>query len=127
MIDALIAGRLCSKPEERTSRNGRTYVTARLLASTGEERLYASLIAFDENTCRALLALDEGESVAVAGELRPKIYEARDGSAKLGLDLTAHAVLSAYSVRRRRQAAQPATPATASADDDFGDDPAVIR
>jgi single-stranded DNA-binding protein len=127
MIDALIAGRLCSRPEERTSKNGRVYVTARLLASTGEERLYASLIAFDENACRALLALDEGESVAVSGELRPKIYEARDGSAKLGLDVTAHAVLSAYSVRRRRQAAQSPTPAAEPAVDDFGDDPAVIR
>jgi single-stranded DNA-binding protein len=122
MIDVLIAGRLCSQPEERTSKNGRTYVTARLLAAAGEERQLVSAIAFDEGACRALLALDEGASVAIAGELRPKIYEARDGSAKLGLDLTAHAVLSAYSVRRKRQAAQPAPPATEPVGDDFEDE-----
>jgi single-stranded DNA-binding protein len=122
MIDALIAGRLCSRPEERTSKNGRTFVTARLFASTGEERQLVSAIAFDEGTCRALLALDEGDSVAIAGELRPKIYEARDGSAKLGLDLTAHAVLSAYSARRKRQAMQPAPVATEPTGGDFEDE-----
>jgi single-stranded DNA-binding protein len=106
MIDALMTGKLYAKPHEGTSRNGNAYVTARMMVSVGEERVFASVIAFDEAACAALLAMDEGESVVIAGELRPKVYEAKDGSTKLSLDCTAHAVLTAYHVKRKRQAVQ---------------------
>lgn len=103
MIDALVGGRLYAKPEERTSRNGNAFVTAKLLVSIGEERVFCNVIAFDQAACVALLALGEGESASIAGELRPKLYEASDGMTRLSLDCTAHAVITTYHVQRKRR------------------------
>lgn len=103
MIDALIGGRLYAKPEERTSRNGNPYVTAKLLVSIGDERVFCNVIAFDATACAALLALNEGESANVAGELRPKLYEASDGTTRLSMNCTAHAVVTTYHVQRKRR------------------------
>lgn len=103
MIDALVGGRLYAKPEERTSRNGNAFVTAKLLVSIGEERMFCNVIAFDAGACSALLALDEGESASVAGELRPRPYEASDGTTRLSLDCTAHAVVTTHHVQRKRR------------------------
>jgi single-stranded DNA-binding protein len=103
MIDALIGGRLYAKPEQRTSRNGNSFVTAKLLVSIGEDRVFCNVITFDTGACSALVALDEGESASIAGELRPKLYEASDGSTKLALDCTAHAVITTYHVQRKRK------------------------
>lgn len=103
MIDALIGGKLYAKPEQRTSRNGNPFVTAKLLVPTGEDRVFCNIIAFDAGACTALLALEEGESASIAGELRPKLYEASDGSTKLTLDCTAHAVITTYHVLRKRK------------------------
>jgi hypothetical protein len=105
MIDALVTGKLYGQPEQRTSKNGKAFVVGKLLVSMGtEERVFASLIAFDENSCRALLALSEGETAAVSGELRFNLYQAKDGSTRILLDCTVHAVLTTYHVRRKRQA-----------------------
>lgn len=103
MIDALVSGRLYAKPEERTSRNGNPFVTAKLLVSVGDERVFCSVIAFDQTACAALLGLNEGESASIAGELRPKLYEASDGTARLTMDCTAHAVITTYHVQRKRR------------------------
>lgn len=107
MLDALITGRLYAKAKTGTSKNGNPYVTAKLLVPVAEERLFCGLIAFDAKVCAALLALDEGESVAVAGELRPKLYEANDGATKLALDCTAYAVVTTYHVQRKRKEVTP--------------------
>jgi hypothetical protein len=51
-----------------------------------------------------LLALQEGDSAAFAGELKVSIYTDKNGEARPSLDLTAHAVLSEYHVSRKRKA-----------------------
>jgi single-stranded DNA-binding protein len=103
MIDALVTGRLYAKPEQRTSRNGKPFVTAKLLVSVGDERVFCNVIAFEPAPCTALLALHEGESASIAGELRPKLYEANDGTTRLTMDYTAHAVITTYHVQRKRR------------------------
>lgn len=107
MIDALISGRLAADPKPGTSKNGNAYATARVLASTnGEDRLSVSVIAFDAATVTALLAMTFGDAVALAGELTPKVWTDKDGTAKPSADMKAHAVLSPYHVTRKRKAAQ---------------------
>ncbi|MGJ4804442.1 single-stranded DNA-binding protein [Luteimonas sp. SDU82] len=110
MIDALITGRLASAPKAGTSRNGNAYATCRVWVSTGgDDSLSVGVIAFDTAAVSALLALTAGDSVALAGELTPKVWESSDGP-RPSADLKAHAVLTPYHVTRRRKAMQSGDP-----------------
>jgi single-stranded DNA-binding protein len=70
--------------------------------------IFCNVIAFDEKAVTALLALAEGDSVALAGELTPKVYTPRNGEPRPSLDLLAHAVLTEYHIARKRKAVQDA-------------------
>ena len=110
-IDALLQGRLMNQPTQRTSKNGNPFTVCRIRvagAGAGEsDSLLVNCIAFAEPAQAALLALDAGEAVALAGSLKVGIWQANDGTHKPGLDLTVGAVLSAYSIAKRRRAMQP--------------------
>jgi single-stranded DNA-binding protein len=107
-IDASVAGKLWKTPEERRAGTGKTYVTTNVRAADGDgEAMFVSVVAFSDSAKVALLALDEGDSVARAGTLTPKVWTNRDGEAKPSLDMVAHAVLTAYHVRRKRKTMQP--------------------
>lgn len=106
MIDALITGRLASPAKAGTSRNGNAYATCRVWVSTGaDDNLNVGVIAFEPVVVDALLALTAGDSVALAGELTPKVWESNDGP-RPSADMKAHAVLTPYHVTRRRKAMQ---------------------
>ena len=113
-IDALLQGRLMNAPTQRTAKSGNAYTVCRLKvagAGTGDagaDTLLVNCIAFSETAQAALLALDAGEGIAVSGQLRAGVWQANDGTHKPGLDLTVGAVLSAYSVAKKRRAMQPA-------------------
>lgn len=107
MIDALIAGRLHDKPQQRTSKNGKPFVIAKVRAAAGDgESLFVNVIAFDDGAVSTLLAMDAGDSVALAGALTPKLWTDREGQSRPALDLVAHQVLTSYHVSRKRNAAQ---------------------
>lgn len=109
MIEVLMAGKLVGKPEARTSKSGRTFVTARLrVAAGGEDTHFIRLTAFSESAGAALLALDDGDAAAVAGTLKPGAWVDRDGAAKPNLDVVVVQVLTAYHLKRRRDAVQDA-------------------
>lgn len=113
MIDALISGRIHGTPTQRTGQSGKAFVTAQVRATAGNgEPLFVSVIAFDEQPRAALLALGDGESVALSGALTPKVWTAKSGETRPSLDLVAHGVLSAYHVTRKRKASpKPGQPA----------------
>ena len=104
MIDGLVSGRIFGKPEIRTGRKESRYVAARIIVTTEQQKITAHVIAFDEEAQLALLALDDGDAVCVAGTLTPKLHEDKNGAIKPALDVVAHAVLSAYHVQHKRQA-----------------------
>ncbi|NTX29064.1 single-stranded DNA-binding protein [Burkholderia pyrrocinia] len=109
MLDALASGKLYGKPGERTGPSGRPFVTAKVRVPAGDgEALFVNVIAFSDDVKVALLALDDGDSVALAGTLTPKVWTDRNGDAKPALDMVAHAVTTAYHVKRKRAAAQGA-------------------
>ncbi|MCZ8165768.1 single-stranded DNA-binding protein [Silanimonas sp.] len=115
MIEALISGKLVGKPEPRTSRGGTAYVLARLRVPSGVDDLhFVRLTAFSDTACAALLALDDGDAVAVAGTLKAGAWQDRDGAARPNLDMVVAQVLTAYHLQRRRQAMQPSTGASAA-------------
>jgi len=114
MLDVLLSGRLVRAPESRTAKTGRTYVRALLsVATAGEEPTLASCTAFGDEACAALLALGKGDGVAVSGRAKVSTWTAADGGQRVGLDVVAELVLSAYHLRRKREAAQLARPAAA--------------
>ena len=133
MFDALIAGRLAGKPQERTARNGRPYVTARLRltqhapdpARGVPETLFVVVVAFRDAVVAALSALADGDAVTLAGELTVGTWAAEDGTVRPSLSLTAHAVLTEYHVARRRHAmddrGRTPTARAATAEPEFND------
>jgi len=105
MIDALIAGKLQGLPTEKTGKSGKPFVIAKVRAAGGDgESLFVNVITFSHTVGAALLALDDGDSVALSGALTPKIWTDREGNARPALDLVAHQVLTAYHVTRKRKA-----------------------
>ena len=112
MIDALIAGRLHGQPTARTGKSGKPFAVAKVRAAAGDgESLFVSVIAFDDAPCNALLALSDGDSVALSGTLTPKVWTDREGNTRPSIDLVAHQVLTSYHVTRKRAAVRPPPPA----------------
>jgi hypothetical protein len=64
-----------------------------------------NVIAFVPSVGEELLALDDGDSVSIAGALTPTVWTPKGSNPRPGLDVVAHAVQSAYHVTRKRQAA----------------------
>ncbi|MFX1761909.1 single-stranded DNA-binding protein [Paraburkholderia sp. A1RI-2L] len=107
MVDGIVSGKLYGTATSRTSQNGKRFVTAKVRAAVGDgEALFVNVIAFSTTAGEALLALADGDSVALAGTLTPKAWVDRSGEAKPALDLVAHAVLTPYHVKRKRAAMQ---------------------
>lgn len=107
MIDALIAGKLHGQPAQRTSKTGKPFAVAKVRVAAGDgESTFISVIAFDAAPCTALLALADGDSVALSGSLSQKMWTDKEGNTRPSLDLVAYQVLTAYHVTRKRSAMQ---------------------
>jgi single-stranded DNA-binding protein len=128
MIDALISGKLYGQPQQRTGNSGKTFTTAKVRAATGGgETLFVNVIAFSTTVQDALLTLGDGDSIALSGELTPKVWTDRNGEARPALDMVAHAAMTAYHVSRKRKEVgkskqKGADPAHARGGDLPGDD-----
>ncbi len=105
-IDALVSGRIHKTPQRRISQNGKPFATAIVRAAARDGTgLFVSVITFSDSAIAALMALEDGDAVAIAGELTPKIFTPRDGGEpRPSLDLVGHRVMSEYNVQRKRKA-----------------------
>lgn len=92
MIRALITGTLFNEPQQRTSKAGSPYATARISVTTEDGRLFASVVAFNEDVVARLMQLQAGASLAVAGTLKVGIYTASNGHTYPNLDIVADEV-----------------------------------
>lgn len=105
MIDGLIMGKLYGKPTQRTGNSGKPFVVTKVRTAAGDgEGLFVSVIAFSAGVRDGLLALDDGDSVALSGMLTPKVWQHSSGEARPSLDMVAHGLLTPYHVTRKRQA-----------------------
>ena len=102
MLDALVGGRLYGAPQRRPGKAETTFVTAKLRATAGdnESTVLVNVIAFDEAAATALLALNDGDAVALSGSITPKVWTDKQGIARPAIDMVAHQVMSAYQVGR---------------------------
>ncbi|CAM3508048.1 single-stranded DNA-binding protein [Polaromonas hydrogenivorans] len=126
MIEALVAGKLHGQPAQKISKTGKPFVVAKVRAHAGDADVFVNVIAFSQAACEALLALGEGDAVALAGSLVPKAWTDREGIARPALDLVASQVLSAYHVMRKRKAVEgrppgPSEPQPPSRHDELDD------
>ena len=110
MIEALVAGKLHGQPAQKTARTGALFVVAKVRAHAGDSDVFVNVIAFSQAACEALLALGDGDAVALAGSLTPKAWIDREGIARPALDLVASQVLSAYHVSSKRKALERRPP-----------------
>ncbi|MFL9987130.1 single-stranded DNA-binding protein [Paraburkholderia sediminicola] len=103
-IDALVAGKLWKAPEQKRAGNGNPFVVAKVRAADGDgEGLFINVVAFSDSAQATLLALEEGDSVSLAGTLKIGTYEARDGSVRPSVSMVAQRVLTTYHVSRKRK------------------------
>lgn len=97
MIDGLVSGRLVGVAEQREGKNATRFAVAKVRATAGDgESVLVNVIAFVPEACAALLALMDGDAVALAGGLTPKVWSDKQGNTKPALDMVATRVLTAY-------------------------------
>ena len=107
MIESLVSGKLHGKPTQRMSKSGRPFVTAKMRVATGaDESHFVNVTAFSDTAQAALLALDDGDGVAVAGSLSVKTWVNREGVTVPDIGIIAAQVLTTYHLKRKRQAVQ---------------------
>lgn len=105
MMDGLVAGRLMGDASRRVDKMGRPFIVARVLArNKADEEFIVNVIAFDDAPCAALLALDDGEAIALSGSITPKVWTDKQGNARPSLDMIATQVLTAYHANRKQAA-----------------------
>lgn len=104
MIDALIQGRIYDQPTQRTSKIGKPFAVCKVrVATSAEDSIFCNVIAFDDEVVTALLAMGDGDSIALAGALTPKVWVDKQGVARPVLDIVAHKLLTPYHVSRKRR------------------------
>jgi hypothetical protein len=105
MIDGLIAGKFYGQPRERIGKTGKLFVTAKARVAAGDGgSLFVNVITFDDGVRAALLALGDGDSVALACGLTPKVWVDKDGQPRPALDMVATQVLTPYHIQHKRAA-----------------------
>lgn len=104
MIEGLIAGHLVGLAETRQGKNDSTFALAKVKATAGDgESLIVNVIAFAAEASAALMALDDGDAVALAGALTPKVWTDKQGNTRPALDMVATQVLTAYHAARKQK------------------------
>ena len=87
----MISGKLQAQPSEKLAKTGKPSVTAKVRVHAGEADVFVNVMAFSESACTALLALDSGDAVALAGSLTPNAWTDLEGVVRPALDLVAQA------------------------------------
>lgn len=107
MLTVLCSGTLARDPQARTGAAGKPFATALMRTPCEDaEAILVSVIAFDPQAVRALLALSKGDAVAVAGRAKLSTWQ-KDGETRHGLAVVGDQVLSVYALNQRRKAARP--------------------
>ena len=95
MIQALIAGTMMAPADVRGGKNDSSFTLAKLKVVMGDgQSLIVNAIAFEPHVSAALRALAEGDAIAVAGALTPKVWLDKQGNARPALDMIVSRVLT---------------------------------
>ena len=102
-FDVLLQGKLRGQLTEGTASNGNPYGRFRLgVTDKKGEGVLASCITFSSSVLDVVRRLDDGDSLAISGEAAITTWASQGGATRVGLDVTAAAVMTAYHVARKR-------------------------
>ena len=102
MTSALISGSLFRAPEPRTSKAGKSFVSATLKVKAGESAQFWSLLAFGEEAKAELMRLGNGDAIAAQGAMKVETGE-RDGATRLNFTLFADKILALRQPEEKRE------------------------
>lgn len=121
MLQCLISGKLTKPPARRTSQGGTEYVTACILANAGKDESYiVNAVAFSDSACDAIMGLQAGDGVSIAGSFKPSGWQKEDGTIGISVSVIANTVLTTADAKAparngtERQAQAPLGPAKRS-------------
>ena len=108
MLSALITGSIVSEPKHGTSKSGTEWSNCVVRCPCGKDRetgdqesAFVQIAAFGSEAGK-LARLAKGDLVSATGALKPSEYQAKDGTTRHGLSLTATGILTAYQIKQRR-------------------------
>ena len=108
MINALITGSIVSDPRSGISKSGTEWSNCVVRCPCGQNRetgdqesAFVQIAAFGTEAGK-LSRLTRGDSVSATGALKPSEYQAKDGTTRHGLSLTAQAIITAYGISKKR-------------------------
>ena len=108
MIEGLISGTIVGLAERRQGKSETSFVLAKVKANAGDgDSLMVNVIAFAAEPCAALMALDDGDAVALAGALTPKVWTDKQGNTRPALDMVATRVLTIYQALQKHASMSP--------------------
>ena len=95
MNHTMVAGHLGADPEVRFTKDGKKVTTLRVACNTRrsgqEETIWWRLTVWDDNFEKMITYLKKGSAIIAFGEMqKPQIYNDRNGSPQVSLDLTVH-------------------------------------
>jgi len=108
MIDALVSGRMRGTVNLRTTKTGTPFALWRMATTDKNgDSVLCSCIAFSQTAIDGAQRLSDGDSIAVSGEAAISTWQGSDGTARHGLDVLVHVVMTAYHLGRKRKASEP--------------------
>ena len=108
MIDALVSGRMRGTVNLRPTKNGTPFAVWRMATTDKNgDSVLGSCIAFSQTAIDGAQRLSDGDSIAVSGEAAISTWQGGDGTARHGLDVLVHVVMTAYHLGRKRKASEP--------------------
>jgi single-stranded DNA-binding protein len=106
----LISGKLFRDPERKMSRAMKPYVAATLRDGEGDAAQWWKLIVFSETACEDLLALSDGDAIAVSGAFKAEVYE-QSGTTRLSLTCFVDRIISAHRPKKAKTERRLTAPA----------------
>lgn len=103
MNEILESDKLYDQPAQKIAKMGKPFVVPEVRDHVGDNDVFVNVISFSHAACEALLALGDGDTVALAGSLTPKAWTDRGAGriARPALDLVASQVLTTYHATRK--------------------------
>ncbi len=95
MIEGLISGHLVGLAESRLGKNDSSFTLAKVKANTSEtDHIIVNVITFSTEASHTLMALNDGDALALSGSLTPKVWTDKQGNTRPALDMIATKILT---------------------------------